>query len=66
MCYSTDIERLRLAPVYRNVCRVCRLCVVIAHNRCTRYRPRPVYVLAILQAMCVVCVVIFQVSIYTC
>ena len=58
-------DRLRLAPVYRDVCRVCRVCVVIAHNRCTRYRPRTVYVLAISSTMCVVCVVTFQVSIYT-
>jgi hypothetical protein len=58
-------DRLRLAPVYREVCRVCRDCVVIAHFDCTPYRPRPVYVLAILLPNCVDCVVTFQVTIYT-
>jgi len=64
MCYSTYIERLRLVAELHGVCRVCRECVVIAHFECTRYRPRPVYILAFSQARCVACVVIFQVTIY--
>ena len=64
MCYSTDIERLRLVAELHGVCRVCRECVVIAHFECTRYRPCCVYVLAFLEARCVACVVIFQVTIY--
>jgi hypothetical protein len=64
MCYSTDIERLRLVAELHGVCNVCNECVTIAHSPYTRYRPRHIYVLAISDAMCVMCVRTFQVTVY--
>ncbi len=58
-------NRLRLAPVYRQLCRLYNDCVVIAQFDCTACKARPVYVLAILLPNCVDCVVTFQVAIYT-